>query len=354
MVLQKLQIINFRSFANLSLELPNSLLIFGENSLGKSTILESIYFLATTKSPRAFKDSQLIKLGEFFVSVTGEVNGDEKVGLEIIMQKKNDPEPGLSFNGLEKRVRVNGVAKRVTDYIGNLVAVLFSPEDINLVTGSPALRRWHLDLTLAQIDREYKMALTTYSEALSSRNRILKRLKEGKGGVNELEFWNDQMVVNGDVISRKRAELFQFLNQQGYLDVFGKLEFAYQPSLISQSKLSEYYTKELAAQASLIGPHREDFTFILNGKNLSYFGSRGQQRTAVLNLKLSELKFIQQLKKTPPVLLLDDVFSELDKDHRDYVISVIGGQQTIISAVEKDNIPSNFLDSIQVLAIDKL
>src|SRR3989344_4000043 len=184
MFLKNLRLTNFRNFSNVDLDFGQVTLLVGNNAQGKSNLLESIYFLATSKSPRADKDIQLIKEREEFVRVEGEVNNfqfsisnfqkkenidhqqatnnEQQTNLEIFMQKRKDSER------LEKRTKVNGVGRRSTDYIGNLVVIHFSPEDINLVTGPPSLRRWHLDLTLAQVDREYKNSLNTYHNALFS------------------------------------------------------------------------------------------------------------------------------------------------------------------------------------------
>lgn len=343
-------------------------LFLGKNAQGKSNLLEAIYFLATTKSTRAEKEFQLIKSGKEFCRVEGEVeekiqkynskikNGEEKeeemgevTKLEMVIQIVSDHET------LEKRVKVNGVSRRVIDYLGNLVVILFSPEDINLVAGAPALRRLHLDLTLSQIDRHYKTALAHYHSAMTSRNKVLKMIKEGIARVDELEFWTTQMIENGAVISSKRRDFFEQLNIYNGLvkETVQPLKLIYHQSLISAGRLREYVSREIAACATLIGPHRDDFVFEGGGKNLAFFGSRGEQRTAVLELKLAELYYITQVKEAKPVLLLDDVFSELDSEHQNYVVSMIAGQQTIISAVETENIPQNFLKSAKVFKVEE-
>lgn len=340
MFLKNIKLTNFRNYSKLNIDFDQVTLFIGNNAQGKSNLLEVIYFLATTKSQRVEKDSQLIKDGENFTTVAGEA-GDVK--LEVGMHTQD----GV----FTKRVKVNGIPKRVVDYIGNLVVVMFSPEDINLVAGPPALRRWHIDLTLAQIDRDYKRALTEYSEVILSRNRILKRIKEaGLSGSHELDFWDKKALETGTIVSSKRQTLFDFINQAE--KSLSKFSFEYLPNLLSTERSREYLPREIAAATSLIGPHRDDFIFRLNQRDLSYFGSRGEQRTAVLDLKLTELEYINQIKKTRPVLLLDDIFSELDEQHRVYVVSVINRQQTILSAVETENIPKDFLKSVKVIRVD--
>lgn len=341
MVLKKLHLLNFRNFAKLNIELGQATLLIGHNAQGKSNFLEAIYFLATTKSPRAEKDVQLIKEGEGGCFVEGEV---EEIKLEIGMQIREDSV------GLEKRVKVNGVPRRSVDYIGNLVVVHFAPEDINLVTGPPALRRWHIDLALAQIDKLYKNSLTKYHEAVTSRNRILKKIKEGLAKTDELTFWSKQMLDFGAVVADKRRNLFDSIND---LKDGSQFKFIYHESVLTEERLKEYLGREIAATSSLIGPHRDDFIFEIKENNLAHFGSRGEQRTAVLDLKLAELQFIRQFKDVLPVLLLDDVFSELDTPHQEHVISAVSGQQTIISAVENEQIPPDFLKKVQVINVEK-
>ncbi|MFA5932552.1 MAG: DNA replication and repair protein RecF [Microgenomates group bacterium] len=375
MFLKNLKLTSFRNYSKLEIVFNQTTLLIGENAQGKSNFLEAIYFLATTKSPRAEKDIQLIKDGEVGCFVEGEVletgpvtrqphdlpttlasagphHGatrlvppvEDSTKLEIGMQLREEG------NGLEKRVRVNGVPRRSVDYIGNLVVVHFSPEDINLVTGPPALRRWHIDLCLAQIDKLYKNSLTHYHEAVVSRNRILKRIKEGLARTDELTFWSKQVVDFGIVVSEKRRLFFQSLND---LKNESQFRFDYLESVLTAERLQEYLGREIAAANTLIGPHRDDFVFHNKGKNMAHFGSRGEQRTAVLDLKLAELQFIKQFKNTCPILLLDDVFSELDTNHREYIISAVSGQQTIISAVENEQIPAGFMKKVQKINVEK-
>lgn len=357
MFLKNLHLTGYRNISQLDLEFSPVTLLIGENAQGKSNILESIYFLATTKSPRADRDLQLIKKGESVLRVEGEIEEekDEMTKLEIAMQTFSQEEELVP--SIEKRVKVNGIGRRVMDYIGNLVVVYFAPEDINLVSGPPALRRWYLDINLVQVDRQYKQALNEYSTALTSRNRLLKKIQEGLAKTSELDFWTQKIIDSGQIISQKRRYFFQIVNQQSEvlssMISLGCFGYSYWESVISAERIKEYQPREIAAATTLIGPHRDDFTFTLNGQNLANFGSRGEQRTAVLELKLAQLHFMTEAKKTKPVLLLDDVFSELDTQHRDYVISLVKDQQTVITAVENEQIPEEFLKSIQVLKVEK-
>lgn len=353
MFLRNLKLTNFRNIPKLNLNFGQTTLFIGKNAQGKTNLLESIYFLAATKSPRVERDAQLILQGENFCRVEGEVEEDGLTKLEITMQIKAEDPTGLL---VEKRVKINGIPKRTVDYLGNLVVIYFSPEDINLVAGSPSLRRMYLDLTLSQLDREYKKALSGYIAALLARNKLLKGVREGLNKTSELNFWTNQIVDGGQVLSKKRREFFRAINR--YADSthdhpMGRFQFGYKESLISRERIEEYLHREIAAAATLIGPHRDDFVFELNGRDLSVFGSRGEMRTAVLELKLAELAFIVQTRKIQPVLLLDDVFSELDRPHQEYIISLIKSQQTILSAVETEGIPLKFRQAVQVFKVEQ-
>ncbi|MDD5596288.1 MAG: AAA family ATPase, partial [Candidatus Omnitrophica bacterium] len=233
MFLKGLKLANFRNFTNLDIKFTKITLLLGDNAQGKSNLLEAIYFLATTKSLKADPDSQLIKQNEDFCRVEGEISDQElelsikgedgeEMKLEIAMQKRPEEEGG----GLNKRLKVNGVPRRTLDYIGHLIAIHFSPEDINLVAGPPALRRWHLDLILAQVDKEYKRAITDYVAIISSRNKLLKRIKEGQASLDQLQFWTEKMLEHGKIVADKRTVFFEFINNHTDSRV-GQFTFCY-------------------------------------------------------------------------------------------------------------------------------
>lgn len=330
MYLKSLKATNYRNYQEIEFEFKSPLTVLvGDNAQGKSNFLESIYFLSTTKSTKAQKDEELITQDQQVMRVNAQVESRklELNELEIVM--------AIQEGNLSKRVKVNGVPKRVIDYIGQMAVVLFAPEDINLVSGTPSLRRWHIDLTLAQIDREYKSTLTNYGDVLTRRNKVLKLIQAGLSQLDQLDFWNEKLLEYGQIISQKRVEFFEFLNKTDRK--FGNFQLYYKQSLLSAERLKEYQAKEVAACASLIGPHRDDFLFLLSSLDLAKFGSRGETRTAVLDLKMAELQFIESKLGERPILLLDDVFSELDFSHREHVLDLVSEQQTIIAAVELDD-----------------
>lgn len=344
MFLKQLNLTNFRNYARLDLNFNNRpTILIGDNAAGKSNILEAIYLLATTKSLRAETEDELIKKGEDFAKIEGSVNNGSETELLVII---NQPSKETAF---KKKVSVNGIARRTVDFIGNLTAVIFYPSDINMVTGPPSLRRWHLDLGLAQIDPGYKKALTSYEQFLTARNRVLKRIREGQGSLDELDYWTDGLVAQGKIVSEKRRIFFEFINSVE--EPLGKFRFEYKQSLITAERLAETNAREVAAAVTLIGPHRDDFGVVQADRNIAHFGSRGEQRTATLAFKLAQLEYMSKVSGRRPLLLLDDVFSELDASHRAHVVAVVSKQQTIIATVELEHIPKEFLDSARILQV---
>lgn len=348
MFLKSLNLINFRNYAQLDLSFDQRPTIFvGNNAAGKSNILEAVYLLSTSKSQRVENEDELIKTGEGFVKVEGFLENPQAGGETELLIILNRIVETVNFR---KKTLVNGISRRGVDFIGNLPAVIFYPSDINMVTGPPSLRRWHLDLGLAQIDSDYKKALTQYEQFLTARNRILKRIREGQGRANELNYWTDELVKQGKVVFDKRIAFFDFINNLS--TPLGEFKFEFKPSEISKEKLLETNGREVAAAATLIGPHRDDYSIQLERRNMAQFGSRGEQRTATLAFKLAQLEYMAKILNQRPILLLDDVFSELDANHRAHVVEIVGKQQTLIATVELENIPKAFLDSSRVLRVE--
>jgi len=360
MILESLSLTNFRNYPSAAFTFsPTTTLVVGPNAAGKTNLLEAIYFLATGKSFRATYDREVIRGGEGFARIKGvkgikgvkEENGGE---LEITILANENGE-----NTSSKRLKVNGVKKRLSDFTGNLRAVYFGPEEIELVTGSPSRRRRFMDAVLCQVDREYARALLEYEKVLRQRNRLLLILQEkginGIKGVNEqLDFWDERLGILGPVLSKKRWEMFADFNK--WLQGFG-LFLLFQPRSWSNKKESR--EREIAAGMTLWGPHRENFVFeskkqkakSKNGQDLSRFGSRGEQRLAVLYLKLAELEFIAERTGERPILLLDDIFSELDENNCRQVLSLLNRQQTIITSTDADALNSNLKTQISKIQI---
>ncbi|MFH0749782.1 MAG: DNA replication and repair protein RecF [Candidatus Gottesmanbacteria bacterium] len=320
---------------------PTVTVFIGNNAIGKTNILEAIALCATGKSFWAVRDSDMITWGNDVSRVKSVVvpstvaKDKEETILEIVLTS------GM-MNGQKTQVKkylVNGVARRQLDFVGNIRVVLFSPTDLELVTDSPSIRREYLNTVLTQVDREYRRNIQSYERGLRQRNSLLDRINEGTAARSQLLFWNQLLIKTGNYITESRRQFIDQVNTYTLDDLHYRL--VYDPSLISSSRLEQYKEEEIAAKSTLVGPQRDDFRFEKSGlKNtyidISRFGSRGEQRLAVLWLKLSELTFIEMRSGDRPLLLLDDIFSELDADSRHLVLDVITKQQTIITSAEEE------------------
>ena len=322
---------NFRSYQKQTFNFsPESTLIIGPNTVGKTNLLEAIFFLATGNSFRADQDREAVKWGEKMSNVNCQMsNQDDKFELELRLSTGE-------YNGQKiplKKYLVNGIARRAVDFVGNLHAVLFWPEDLELVTDSPNLRRKYLDSVLVQVDREYRRNLLSYERGLRQRNRLLDLIFEGKAHRHQLEFWNELLIRAGGYLTDKRAEFIEFINN--FRSTINHYQLFYDKSVISGSRIDQYKEEEVLAGATLVGPHRDNIIFKLNGMELGKYGSRGEQRLAVLWLKLAELDFLEEKTGERPILLLDDIFSELDEKHRDLVFKMVGAQQSILTSADE-------------------
>lgn len=329
MILSELTLAQFRSYPKRSFTFSSNVtLILAPNASGKTNILEAVYLLATGKSFRADVDREAIGFGQEIARVKGVVG---ETTLELVMTqgevfKKKAP---------LKKYLVNGIPRRMIDFVGHLRAVLFWPQHLDLVTDSPSLRRRYLDSVLVQTDREYRRNLISYERGLRQRNKLLDLIAEGTASRSQLLFWNQLLIKAGAYLTEKRAAYIAFVNAYQVPNASYTLE--YDKSVISETRLDQYRNEEVAAKATLVGPHRDDFGFTLDGdipRDLSKYGSRGEQRLAILWLKLAEVAYVQQETHDRPMLLLDDIFSELDFEHKSLVMEVVGQQQTIITSAD--------------------
>lgn len=314
-MLQKIQLQNFRNYDKREFEFGPATLFLGNNGVGKSNLIEAVYLAATGKSFRADRDDEMISYEKPWAMVT--VNCDD-VELKVTIADR-------------KKFEVNGVPRRMQDFAGKLRAVIFSPQDLDLINGSPSIRRRYLDFVITQKDREYRRCLISYEKGLRQRNKLLEMIRENLASRNQLFFWDKLLIKNGQYLTYMRDAYLSNLTS----DQYGVL---YDKSDISESRLSQYEHEEVAAATTLVGPHRDDFTVNLDGRDVSKFGSRGQQRMAVLWLKKSEIDYLSAEGR--PMLLLDDIFSELDTLHRQEVAQLVtdhitqNGQVIMTSADE--------------------
>lgn len=326
--------------------------IVGDNARGKTNILEAIYLMAIGKSFRATKEEQMILYGQEVGWVRGEVElNSESIDLEIRLTVGEVAGQRVQ----KKRYLVNNLAKRKMDFVGKLKCVLFRPENIELVLGSPSVRRDYLNQVLEQINEEYRRSLLAYSKGVRQRNKLLESIREKQAERKQLLFWDKLLIKNGQTITEKRREYIECVNKElkeREMEISLKYEF----SAISESKLENYAEKEIWAGKTLVGPHRDDFVITKKRegkmvKDLSIYGSRGEQRMAILGIKLAELEFMTEDKERP-VLLLDDVFSELDKDHRKEVLNLIGRQQTIMTTANEEMLSKRIKTKMQIISLD--
>lgn len=335
MLVKSLKLQNFRNFTRRDFEFADeTTIIFGPNAVGKTNVLEAISLLSTGKSFRAGVEAEMIKESEGIARVEGEVAADAK--LEVVLVGETEKQRG------GKRVLINGVPKRVFTFAGTLKTVMFGPWDVGMVTDSPSVRRRFLDSVLGQVDREYRRSLLSYEKGIRQRNRVLERIREGIATRSQLLYWDHLVVREGNYLSTTREHFIDFVNSTTFPGE--NLFLEYDRSAISEGRLEQYQREEVLAATTLVGPHRDDinFQFSINtrsgsnfqNKSLAKFGSRGEQRMAVLWLKLAELNFIEKETGERPVLLLDDIFSELDPAHHVLVMETVGKQQTILTTAE--------------------
>ena len=405
MRLTHLSLNHFRNYHSLDLDFSGALtLLQGDNAQGKTNLLEAVHFLATSKSIHAQSEREVVNWGAAdepipYARIAGAVarsDDPRPLGLEILLTPRGD---GVNF---KKQVRVNGVNKRSMDFVGLLRAVLFLPEDIALVADGPGVRRRYLDIALCQMDRTYCRALSAYQRVVTQRNILLKTLRDqgasptAPATAAQLGFWDEQLVRHGSLVMARRGEFIRALEAVARIrhaelsDDRETLAIYYMPSfnagLMSEAnyqqlkngrglileavdasapfpdaetvaarylaQLEARRARELAAGGTLYGPHRDDLRLLANGRDLRLYGSRGQQRTAALALKLAEVRVMTEDTGAAPVLLLDDVMSELDARRRSALLSALDHvRQAIITATDWDDFTPEFRRQAQQLTV---
>lgn len=352
MHLKSLSLQNFRSYKKSEFIFnTNTTIIIGQNGRGKTNLLEAIFLLATGKSFRAEKEKQLIQFGKEVCRITAEVEFDGNTKLEIIIADQGTP-------FLKKKHQVNGVSRRRVDFAGHLTVVLFTPLDLDLVSGQPGNRRRFLDEVLEQVDADYRLAHSVYTKALRQRNALLERVQE-TGIRNEKLFvyWDDLLIKNGNFLTEKREEFIEFINAR-QKDFFPCV-LTYDKSVISQERLFKYKEAEVGAGVTLVGPHRDDIliqSYHEASKDLvdvRYFASRGQQRLVTLELKLTQIAHLKDRTGTEPLLLLDDIFSELDSQNIAKIFNLTGKSQVIITTTHKEFVEDVGLPSVEMIELNK-
>ena len=337
MRINSLRLTNYRNHEKLDLVFDKkTLLIQGPNGSGKTNILEAIHLLSTTKSVKAAFDIELIHHNSDFCRIDAQITAThEPKTLEMIIKRNNNYD-----NTSSKTVKLNGVSKALFKFAGTLTSVMFSPDDITMLTGSPSIRRKYIDSILFQIDSRYKQAYSKYQKALKGRNKLLEMIRETGKGYNLIDLWEENLCTEANIIQSKRSELFNYLSSEiiKYEKLINgnnsKINIEFVQSEVNSELLKSTRQKEIYAGKTLFGPHRDDFLVLLNGYSVGSYSSRGQQRAVLLALKFCEIDYIEEVTKDRPILLLDDIFSELDINHRNNILSIIEKQQTLVTSSE--------------------
>ena len=401
MYVERLRLTDFRNYRDLDLPLPKGLVVFlGRNAQGKSNLLEAIMLVATSRSFRTSSEREVVRWGTInhFARIEAQVTRrHDHLDVEVVVADSGPPAegaprvsqpapvaspPGVPFR---KRIKINGAPRRAMDLIGKVTVVVFAPTDLDLVIGSPSERRRFLDMTLCQVRPAYCRALSQYQRILTQRSALLRRIRDGEESPHALTYWDEQLAQLAAPIMRERAvflreagaraaEVFAALAHDGETDSdqdendaepTGPLRLIYRPAYDGpldedeaeiasalRARLKEVRRREIAQAANVMGPHRDDLAFLAGETDLSIYGSRGQQRSVALALKLAELYYIQRETGEQPILLLDDVLSELDMQRRaDLIAEVRGLDQVLLTTTDATSIPNQTTGDMHVFRV---
>ena len=342
MIIKSLRHQNFRNYDTLELEFDDGTNIFyGDNAQGKTNILEAIFMTATTKSHKGSKDQDVIRFGCEEAHIRSYLFKEE-ITRQIDMHLRKGKTKGIAIDS--QRI------KRASELMGLLNVVFFSPEDLSIIKNGPTERRRFIDMELCQLDSFYLYNLNHYNKIVSQRNKLLKDISYNSSLKETLSIWDSQLVSFGSKLIERReifiAQLCEIIGKLHEKLSGGKeeLKIVYEKNVELddfQKRLRENQEKDIILKQTTVGPHRDDIVFIINNIDIRKFGSQGQQRTAALSLKLSEIELVKKSIKDTPVLLLDDVLSELDSNRQNYLLNSIGNIQTIITCTGLDEFVKN-------------
>ena len=337
MVIKSLKLKNYRNYDLLDLTFdPKTNILYGDNAQGKTNILEALYLTGTTKSHRGTKDRDLIRFGceESHLETIVNKNG---IDFQIDMHLKKNSPKGIAINKIPIR--------RASELFGIVHFVFFSPEDLNIIKDGPSGRRRFIDLELSQLDKLYLSNLSNYNRIINQRNSLLKELYKQENLMETLDIWDLQLVEYGNKVMERREEFICQVNKiisDIHFKITGgkeKISIIYEKSigtLSLEQALKKNRERDIRMKSTSVGPHRDDLCFMAENLDIRKFGSQGQQRTAALSLKLSEIELVKKLINDTPILLLDDVLSELDKHRQNYLLDSIHNIQTVITCTGLD------------------
>ena len=367
MKIRSMELRNYRNYEALSLSLDEDINVFlGQNAQGKTNVLEAVYYSALARSHRTSVDGELIRWEEpkGFLSLVF-----ERIGVENTLEFHFE-------RGKRRRIMYNGQPIRTKELIGAINVVLFSPEDLNMIKEGPGIRRRFIDTELSQIDKVYLYNLTNFNKVLKQRNDLLKQISSNSELEDTLDIWDEQLAKYGSIIMKLRGEYiekissFSNLIHSGITNGKENISIEYEPCIsydnpvdnlevILYERIKESRNKDKERRITSIGPHRDDISFIVNGVDMRYFGSQGQQRTAALSLKLAELSLIKEDTGEDAILILDDVMSELDRSRQEYLIKTLMKNQLFITTTDLDksvlgSIPEASIYSVESGSVKKV
>lgn len=332
MIIESIELKNYRNYVELHMDFsPGTNILYGDNAQGKTNILESLYVCSTAKSHRGSKDRDMIRFGQEESHIKLNVRKSD-MPYRIDMHLKKNKAKGIAINGIP--------IKKASELFGIVNMVFFSPEDLNIIKNGPSERRRFIDLELCQLNKIYVHSLIQYNKVLLQRNKLLKELNFRPEYDGTLDIWDMQLYEYGKEIIGFRKEFIKQLNEivkEIHYQLSGgkeRLILAYEPNVDIQNfsqKICLNRDMDLRLKTTTTGPHRDDISFMVDGIDIRKFGSQGQQRTAALSLKLAEIELVKQLVKDYPILLLDDVLSELDGGRQEHLLSGIRHIQTMIT-----------------------
>ena len=352
MIVKSVELSDFRNYGSLLLNFSDGInILYGDNAQGKTNILESIYLSGTTKSHRGSKDKEMIHFGKEEAHIRTVV---EKQGKEyhIDMHIKKHKTKGIAINQVP--------IKKASDLFGVLNLIFFSPEDLNIIKEGPAERRRFLDMELCQLDKIYLYNLSKYNKILNQRNKLLKDMFQNPELRSTLDIWDQQLITYGTKIIQRRRQFVEELNTIIFTihkKLSGNKEelfLSYEPDcsdVYYPQKLCEAREKDERFGSTSVGPHRDDISFFIGNIDIRKFGSQGQQRTAALSLKLSEIELVKKIIGEEPVLLLDDVLSELDSNRQNQLLNSLSTTQTMITCTGLDEFIKNRLKLDKVFRV---
>lgn len=332
MLIKSIELSDYRNYTSLQLDFDKGTnILFGDNAQGKTNILEAIYVAATTKSHKGSHDSDIVRFGCDEAHIRTYLEKDN-LETRVDMHLRKSKSKGIAIDGQK--------IKKAADLMGLCNVVFFSPEDLNIIKNGPAYRRRFVDMELCQLDSFYLYNLNNYNKIVNQRNQLLKDLYFNPQLRETLPIWDDQLVSYGNKIIERRRLFVDQLNDIIY-NIHKKLsgdreeiKIIYEPDIDEDNflkKLGENQARDIKSKMTSVGPHRDDFGFIVGDVDIRKFGSQGQQRTAALSLKLSEIEIVKNINNDAPILLLDDVLSELDSNRQRFLLDSIGDIQTIIT-----------------------